>query len=124
IFDAEIIAPCSGQVLEVRDGLPNRAISDFDLDNAAGNHILIGCDGYTVALAHLNSGSITVQQGQSVELGQLLATVGNSGATIEPHLHIHAVQGHQTSESAFSSSKGLPIEFDGRYLIKNDRISL
>jgi murein DD-endopeptidase MepM/ murein hydrolase activator NlpD len=41
---------------------------------------------------HLLSGSITVSEGQAVRVGQLLAQVGDTGATTGAHLHfeIHA----------------------------------
>lgn len=124
IYGAEIVAPCSGEVLEVVDGLPDRFISDPDLSNAGGNRILLHCDGSTVVLAHLAPGSISAAPGEHVTAGQTLARVGNSGATIEPHLHIHAVRGRHSSEAAFDTAAGVPMRFDGRYLIKNDVVRL
>jgi murein DD-endopeptidase MepM/ murein hydrolase activator NlpD len=37
--------------------------------------------------AHLRCGSIKVKLGQQVTAGQLLGEVGNSGASLQPHLH-------------------------------------
>lgn len=57
----------------------------------AGNHIYLRLDetGTFLFLAHLKKGSIKVKEGQHVNEGEVLAQVGNSGSSSEPHLHIH-----------------------------------
>jgi hypothetical protein len=50
-----------------------------------------------------------------------IAEVGNSGASDEPHLHIHA-QRAGSSGAAFSGDP-LPIRLNGRYLIRGDRLA-
>jgi murein DD-endopeptidase MepM/ murein hydrolase activator NlpD len=51
-----------------------------------GNKIEIdhGC-GYTTIYAHLSD--MMVKQGQQVERGQVIARVGNTGSSVNPHLH-------------------------------------
>jgi hypothetical protein len=47
--------------------------------------------------------------------------VGNSGNSDEPHLHIHA----QRPGVLWDPFKGdpLPMRFEGRFLVRNDRIT-
>src|SRR5690606_33232648 len=82
----------SGTVVTVLDGLDDIAPQQPGNpgDHAAGNHIVIETDGGFVFLAHCQNGSILVEEGQSVVAGDVVAAVGNSGNTSEPHVHIHA----------------------------------
>lgn len=57
-------------------------------------------------------GSIQVKKGEKVDTNRIIGRVGNSGNTSEPHLHIHAER----------KGKGVPILFNGRFLIRNDLI--
>jgi hypothetical protein len=60
-----------------------------------GNHIFIQAGEYYVLLCHLKRDSIKVHIGESVKIGQLLAEVGNSGASIQPHLHVQVMSNDQ-----------------------------
>jgi murein DD-endopeptidase MepM/ murein hydrolase activator NlpD len=42
-----------------------------------------------VFLAHLKDQSILVKEGQNVRQGEIIGTVGNSGNSTAPHLHIN-----------------------------------
>jgi len=44
-------------------------------------------DGEYSLLAHLKRDSVTVEPGDEVERGQVVAACGNSGISTEPHLH-------------------------------------
>ncbi|MCU0571003.1 MAG: M23 family metallopeptidase [Oculatellaceae cyanobacterium Prado106] len=57
-----------------------------------------------------------------VKVGDRIAEVGNSGASDEPHLHIHA-QRPGASAAPFSGDP-LPIRLNGRYLIRGDRVTI
>ena len=58
-----------------------------------------------------------VKTGDSVKLGQPLALVGNSGFSLEPHLHIQAHKRSGTGLPWYREPQ-LFIEFDGRaYLL-------
>jgi murein DD-endopeptidase MepM/ murein hydrolase activator NlpD len=60
----------------------------------------------------LKKDSIQVNKGDIVEVGTLLAQVGNSGTTSEPHLHIQH-QGNYPSDSVFLiTDEGLPMIFE------------
>ena len=57
----------------------------------AGNHVIIEADGFNVFAAHLRSGSVQVEVGDKIKVGQVLGEVGNSGLALEPHLHVQLV---------------------------------
>ncbi len=58
-----------------------------------GNYIRISHeDGYTTGYAHLQSGSLYVQIGQTVVTGQLIARIGNTGGSTGCHLHLETRQ--------------------------------
>ena len=59
---------------------------------------------------------MTVRVGETVKVGQLLGRVGNSGSTVEPHLHVHAVEGRQADGRGIAA----PMLVDGAFLIKGD----
>jgi murein DD-endopeptidase MepM/ murein hydrolase activator NlpD len=59
----------------------------------AGNHVLIESVGVVVALCHLQQGSVVVQPGQRVRVGDVLGRCGNSGNSTEPHVHVQAIDG-------------------------------
>jgi murein DD-endopeptidase MepM/ murein hydrolase activator NlpD len=111
VYGATIHSPCDGQIVELRDGVPENPIGDKG--SHPGNQIVIRCQGVRVTLAHMRSGSFFVQNGQSVKAGQPLAEVGNAGHTSEPHLHLDAVR-----DSA-EGIEPLPVSFDGRVLSLN-----
>lgn len=120
IFGDTLFAPCSGPVLAARDGLPDLPIGERDRTHLAGNHVVLGCDGAKVVLAHMLRGSVRVRAGERVALGEPVGRVGNSGNTSEPHLHIHAERGG--SPTGILDGQGIPAEFDGRFLVRNSLI--
>lgn len=117
IFDHTVVAPCDGQVTEVVDGLPDLTPPQMDPENPPGNYVVIACPGADVILAHLRSGSVMVQPGNVVAAGQPLGRVGNSGNTSEPHLHMHALK---PETGAPLGGEGIPMLFDGRFLVRNN----
>lgn len=124
VYGAEIIAPCSGEVIAAEGTLSNRRPLDPDSsDRRGGNHVVIYCQGHSVHLAHMDPGSVAVAVGDRVMAGQLLGRVGNSGNTMMPHLHISAVRGqHPDFRSAAENGSvvSVPLLIDGRFLIKGE----
>jgi murein DD-endopeptidase MepM/ murein hydrolase activator NlpD len=99
-------------VVSVIDGFPDVEIGKRDAENPAGNHLMLEtASGARLLLCHLRRGSIAVHQGQNVEAGQVLAEVGNSGNTTEPHLHIQAM-----ARADDGTWVGIPIEIRGDIL--------
>lgn len=120
IYGARVLAPCAGEVVVAVDGLRDMQVPEADRDHLAGNHVLLRCAGADVLLGHLQQGSVQVQAGAKVAVGDWLGSVGNSGNTGEPHLHIHA-QGPGSAEAPLGGEPR-PITFSGRFPVRGDRI--
>ena len=120
IYGARVLAPCAGQIIIAVDGLRDMQVPKVDRDHLAGNHVLLRCAEANVLLGHLQLGSVQVRAGASVAVGDWLGLVGNSGNTGEPHLHIHAQR--QGSTEAPLGGDPLPLQFNGRFPVRGDRI--
>lgn len=110
IFDAEVLSPCNGAVIAAVDGLPDQTPGTMDVKNEAGNHVIVRCGDADVTLAHLRKGSIAVRPGANVVSGQVVAHVGNSGNSSEPHLHVHAER----------NGAAVPARFGGKWWVRNE----
>ncbi|MFB9950594.1 M23 family metallopeptidase [Rhizobium puerariae] len=111
IFGKRVLSPCAGTVIAASDGLPDLRPPTRDRDNLAGNHVVLSCHGLDILLAHLRRGTIAVEPGARVRVGELLGEVGNSGNTTEPHLHLHAVDPE--------TGAGVQMAFDGVVPVRN-----
>lgn len=114
IYGEQLYSPCTGSVLEVRNDLPDLTPPDADSENVEGNFLNLLCEeeNVNVYIAHMQEGTVVVKEGESIQKGEPIGLVGNSGNTSEPHLHIHAEK----------NGVGVPIHFNGRFLIKNSLI--
>ena len=121
-YGQTLYAPVSGKIVAVESSLPNMPpqiaqIADLALaekaaeqaanQSPAGNHVVIQTEvGLFVYLAHMKPGSATVAVGDTVEVGDILGQVGNTGNTSEPHVHIHT----QNSLDLFDpTAAGIPM---------------
>ncbi len=122
IFGDVLYSPCDGKIVDLVDGHPDLELGIMDEEHPAGNYLVIEMHGSNVlvVLAHIQKGSYFIENGSIVKKGQLLAKVGNSGNTSEPHLHMHAVM-NKTGDVLFAG-QGIPMKFNDRFLIRNDRI--
>jgi hypothetical protein len=120
IFGETVYAPCNGRVVVALDGIVDQRPPQRDRRNMAGNHVIVDCDHAWVLLGHLERGSIVVRVGDSVQPSDPIGSVGNSGNSDEPHLHIHAQR--PGSARAPLDGQPIPIIFGGRYLVRNQRI--
>ncbi len=120
IYGDTLFSPCDGKIVMAKDGLDNFPPGTQSMKNPTGNTIVIEYKGHLILLAHLLKHSVKVAPGDSVKTGQAIARIGNSGHTSEPHLHIHAVAGTDTSKVL--NGNGVPIFFDGEFLVRNDRV--
>ncbi|WP_035434846.1 M23 family metallopeptidase [Bacillus sp. UNC322MFChir4.1] len=112
IYGVDVIAPASGTVIAVENSEADLTPGNNNFKSMAGNHIYIRLDetGTYLVLDHLKRGSVKVKVGQHIEEGTVIARVGNSGNSSEPHLHIHH-QRQDPSKTSMFLSEGLPLYF-------------
>jgi hypothetical protein len=109
-WEQPVFAPFQGQVVDCHDGeadrlkisllknifssIFNRPKKRSDFSKFGGNYIVLRNDEGNIfsLLAHLKSGSVLVHKGDSVVEGQQLGLVGNSGTSIQPHLHFQLMK--------------------------------
>jgi murein DD-endopeptidase MepM/ murein hydrolase activator NlpD len=124
-FGQPVLAPASGRVVASHDGEPDHVARRSPLtlvpyavtqagrarrgaDELAGNHLIVELDGGGyVLLAHLRAGSLRVDVGDRVVVGQQLAACGNSGNSTQPHIHIQAMDAMDPL-----TARGLPMDFE------------
>lgn len=100
-------AAANGIVVAAHDGEPDRLKLSFVFDllrlmlaggpsrkafpELGGNFVVQEVDGGFALYAHLKKGSVRVKVGQHVATGDTLGQVGNSGSSIQPHLHFQVM---------------------------------
>jgi len=105
--------------------MPDFDVPNEDTVNRMGNHLILRCGNAEIVLAHMRQGSIPLSPGDAVALGDRLGEVGNSGASTEPHLHIHA-QRPAPERAPPISGAPLALRIDGWFLVRGnllDRVS-
>lgn len=122
IFGAELRAPCEGTVVAAEGSMPDFDVPNEDPVNRLGNHVILRCGAAEIVLAHMRQGSVTVAPGDRVAVGDRLGAAGNSGASTEPHLHIHA-QRPAPEGAPPISGEPLALRIEGRFLVRGDRLS-
>lgn len=122
IYGDAVHAPCAGRVVQVQDGAPDMSPPQPDRTRMAGNHVLLDCEGVHVLLAHLQPGTVRARRDEWIDAGAIIGLVGNSGNSNEPHLHIHAQRPAPAGHGPLSGDP-LPVRFNGRYLVRNDRVT-
>ncbi|MWG35621.1 M23 family metallopeptidase [Halomarina oriensis] len=112
-YGEPVLAPAGGTVVAVKDGLrdhpsPGTGWTEWRTWDVRGNHVVVDHDGEYSLLAHLQEGSVCVEPGERVEVGQQVGRCGNSGNSTEPHLH------YQLQDTPdFFTAMGLPPAFSG-----------
>ncbi|OIH83229.1 peptidase M23 [Arthrobacter sp. UCD-GKA] len=126
-FGRPVLAPIAGEVVIAHQGEPDHVARRslpaglwYLLGQAgrarggaaaiAGNHVVVAASehGPFVLLAHLREGSLRVGAGDRVAAGDPVGECGNSGNSIQPHVHVQA-----TDSIQWQSARGLPIRFRG-----------
>lgn len=113
-YGEEAIAVADGIVVGTKDSIPenipgpaSRAVP-ITLETVGGNYVMVDIGGGRIAFyAHVQPGSLRVRVGDRVRRGQVLALVGNSGNSTEPHLHFHIADGISPL-----ASEGVPYGVD------------
>jgi hypothetical protein len=122
-YDQEIHAVADGKIVEVKDGIPENVPNSGKIavpityETLAGNHIIqdLG-DGHFAAYAHLRPGTLKVKVGDTVHAGDVIAHLGNTGNSSEPHLHFQVCDA-----PSFPASEGLPFAID-QYTLQDYKI--
>lgn len=120
IFSDTVYCPCNGTVLEIKNEVKDNAGSTMNVsaEDGTGNFVHIKCDEVYVFIPHFKQYSIVVSEGMAVKEGSALGLVGISGFAQEPHLHIQA-----SKYAPDSVMTGVPIQFKGKILSRNDLYS-
>jgi murein DD-endopeptidase len=111
-YGADVLAVANARVAAVRNDVTEServsANPKHSLDEAAGNYVSLDLgDGRFAMYEHLVPGSIRVAPGDRVRRGQVIASLGFTGDSTEPHLHFHVAD----SPSPLSG-EGMPFEFE------------
>ena len=74
----------------------------------AGNCVVIETrpGGPFILVAHLRQGSVDVQPGQALTVGEAIGACGNSGNSVQPHVHLQV-----TDSLDWPNARGLPLAF-------------
>lgn len=120
-FGDTVLAPCTGIVLNVRDDNPDNIPPNRERGPHNLNSILIETPEAFVFLGHFKQGSVMVQEGDLVIPGEPIALAGNSGASLEPHLHLQAHAKDMPGEPWYRQ-KPLFMRFSGKAYLLNDII--
>lgn len=101
-----VLSPVRGRVVKVISHLPDNPIGETDKENNWGNLVVIyDVRGFYVEISHFSQNSISVKEGDWVEVGTYLGLCGNSGYSPQPHIHI------QVQVSSEIASYTLPFSF-------------
>ena len=114
IYGDTVVSPCDAVVMGAFDGIEDNIPPVMNTDNRGGNHVVLRYAGVNIILCHMQLHSIMVKKGQHIKAGTPIGLVGNTGYSIEPHLHIQAFK------KGIYSNQQVPIQFDGRFLKLND----
>jgi murein DD-endopeptidase MepM/ murein hydrolase activator NlpD len=90
-FGADVLAVADGVVVSAADSMAENRVGRQPARSwpaTGGNYIDIAIgQGLFAQYLHLQSGSVRVQVGDTVTQGQVIGRVGNTGASVAPHLH-------------------------------------
>ena len=124
-YAVDIAMPVGSHIYAVKPGIVADARDNYTLGGAASyfldkaNHVTVmHDDGSYAVYAHILQGSLKVDTGQRVNVGQLLARSGNTGFSTGPHLHF--VIRYNSGKGSFS----VPFKFltpQGKGVIPRER---
>ena len=113
-YGTELLAVADGVIAATKDGIPqnvpgaNSRAVPITMETVGGNFVAIDIGKGRYALyAHVQPGSLRVKVGDRVKRGQVVALLGNSGNSTEPHVHFQIADG-----PTFLSSEGMPYAME------------
>ncbi len=113
MYNKDIYSPVQGEIIAIKDFESEILPNTEEFLSGEGNYVYIEVKetGTYLLLNHLLKDSVAVSVGDFVEVGDYLGKVGNSGATSEPHLHIHHQRQDPTKIIHPTIAEGLPLYF-------------
>lgn len=128
-YGKDVLAVAAGEVIAVMDSIDEAKLYPKDLpqeeymkfvrarqSDLIKKYGVLGVSGNIVLLkhgekeysfyGHLKKGSVTVKPGQKISQGHVIAQIGNSGNSTEPHLHFQLNEG-----SSILDSRSIPVRF-------------
>lgn len=66
--------------------------------------------------------SLTVRVGDQVKKGDVLARLGNSGNSMQPHLHLHVSEIFDTQNASGLNGSALPVVFESFELLDGEGV--
>jgi len=128
-----VLAPLDGVVVAASDGAPERSWihplreialvaktaltfrpTEEQVRRVLGNHVILHCGDVFAGFAHFTIGSVAVEVGQAVQVGDVLGRVGHTGNSTAPHLHFQLMDGPDPL-----TARGVPCAFR-RYEVWRD----
>ena len=122
-YGKPVYSASAGVVTEARNDLPDQTPqvkpATLPLGDLPGNAVVVRMrNGLSAVYAHLIPGSVRVNVGDRVTVGEELGKLGNSGGSLAPHLHFHVVDGPSAS-----TSDGYPYVLDSFQLAAESNVS-
>lgn len=112
-YNQDLLAVADGKVVNIQDGIPenipnsNEFATPITEKSLPGNYIIIDIgNGKYAGYAHVIPGTFKVKVGDHVKKQQVIAKLGNSGNSSEPHLHFQII-----NNDSFLESNGVPYGF-------------
>ncbi|MFC4231643.1 urea transporter [Parasediminibacterium paludis] len=107
-YNKPVLAPADGIVEDIIDHIDDNEIGGNNAQQNWGNSIVIKhTEGLYTKLSHLKKQSFKVVKGAYVKKGEIVALVGNSGRSPEPHLHFQV----QATPNVGSKTLAYPISY-------------
>lgn len=121
IFNERVYSPMGGIVVKVVNDIDDNQPFSGNYPYNTGNTIVIKENNYYFLLGHLKKGSIVVNEGDHIKMNTFIGTVGNSGMSERPHLHMQLMKNNTDN---YWKGTGICIQYQNQNLFKNRLIKV
>ncbi len=118
IYGDSIFSPCDCFVEVVSNNTKDNIPPYMETVHRCGNSVRLKTGDIKIIFCHLKENSIKVKEDQKLKTGDFIGLVGNTGYSIEPHLHLQAFK-----KNIYGNYQ-VPIKFDGKILKMNDVVEV
>lgn len=113
-YNLPVLAPANGYVVAIENEVEDNEVGEVNTEKNWGNSIVIKhTEGLYTQISHLRKDTFKVNINDYVKKGDILAKLGNSGRSPEPHIHF------QVQSTPFIGSKTLEYPLSA-YILKTD----